>query len=1001
MCGGSLDVAAGETIIECEYCGTQQTLPKTTDENIQALFNRANLLRQKNEFDKAEAIYEKIIEAEETEAEAYWGVILCKFGIEYVEDPKTYKRIPTCHRTSYDSIVADEYYKKALEYADITQRTIYEVEAKKIDKIQKGILAISAQEEPYDVFICYKETDENGKRTQDSVIANDIYYQLTEEGFKVFYAAITLEDKLGSAYEPVIFAALNSSKVLLSIGTKPEYFNAVWVKNEWSRFLKMMKNDRSKMLIPCYKGMDAYELPEEFAHLQAQDMGKIGFINDLVRGIKKVVKKEEINVTSAQKETLGVSNYNVEALIKRAKMFLSDGSWDDARAYGEKILDFEPENSEAWIIKMFADLEVRNLDEIKTKSIFVIVNNSSYDKAIRFSDSSTKSFFDELLKRSAEQEVTGKFLTDSKLDTKDKLIIPNGYIVNGGTFSQCQNLKTIDVMPNNTKYTSIDGVLYSKDRSELIRWPCGKADTIVTLPKELTSIGRSAFFNCNNLTRITINEGVIEINEYAFCSCKKLESVILPSSVKNIGVRAFFYSDKLKSINIPNDAKNIGDGAFYQCKSLTNINIPDALKSIGNEVFCGCESLETINLPNSITSIGNDAYSGCVNLSSINIPDSVSRIGNNAFSRCKNLASISIPNYLIKNWRKVFESDHVVNVTILDGVTSVEKDSFSFCDKLQCVTLPNSVTTIGESAFSYCKSLHSINIPNSVTTIGDKAFMGCEKLNKISAPPNVLIAMLNESKTYADTTISAICTSLLRTEEGKNLLIKSNYSGICVTASQCFKENISTLKSFPNVKHVYRHILEIEGDEFVVFENWQSTWGIRTSYKLWNIKKITSKKTRDENGLFQIEVSITGTDDKNHYAPISSTFHCSGSEAKEIKSTLDTLISRIKLIGNTFCEVDLSGFDGYKGCYIATCVYGSYDCPQVWTLRRYRDNTLASSWYGRLFIRTYYRVSPTLVKLFGNTKWFKKMWKGRLDRMVKKLQDSGVESTPYNDKNWN
>ena len=115
MCGGSLEVAAGETIIECEYCGTQQTLPKTTDENIQALFNRANLLRQKNEFDKAEAVYEKILEADDTEAEAYWGVILCKFGIEYVEDPKTYKRIPTCHRTFYDSIVADEYYKKAIE----------------------------------------------------------------------------------------------------------------------------------------------------------------------------------------------------------------------------------------------------------------------------------------------------------------------------------------------------------------------------------------------------------------------------------------------------------------------------------------------------------------------------------------------------------------------------------------------------------------------------------------------------------------------------------------------------------------------------------------------------------------------------------------------------------------------------------------------------------------------------------------------------------------------
>ena len=89
-----------------------------------------------------------------------------------------------------------------------------------------------------------------------------------------------------------------------------------------------------------------------------------------------------------------------------------------------------------------------------------------------------------------------------------------------------------------------------------------------------------------------------------------------------------------------------------------------------------------------------------------------------------------------------------------------------------------------------------------------------------------------------------------------------------------------------------------------------------------------------------------------------------------------------------------------SGCYVATCVYGSYDCPQVWTLRRYRDDTLGSTWYGRLFIRTYYAISPTLVKWFGNTNWFKKLWKGKLDRMVAKLQAEGVENTPYEDKRW-
>ena len=87
-------------------------------------------------------------------------------------------------------------------------------------------------------------------------------------------------------------------------------------------------------------------------------------------------------------------------------------------------------------------------------------------------------------------------------------------------------------------------------------------------------------------------------------------------------------------------------------------------------------------------------------------------------------------------------------------------------------------------------------------------------------------------------------------------------------------------------------------------------------------------------------------------------------------------------------------------CYVATAVYGSYDCPQVWTLRRFRDYTLAKTWYGRAFIRTYYAISPTLVKWFGHTEWFKKMWKGKLDRMVANLNAEGVENTPYEDKVW-
>ena len=390
MCGGDLNITADEKIIECEFCGTTQTIPTSKDENLHGLFNRANILRMKSEFDKAEQLYEKIIEKDETQAEAYWGLILCKYGIEYVEDPETLKRIPTCHRTSFDSIIADEDYKSALSYADSVQRGIYEAEAKEIDRLQKEILELSQKEEPYDVFICYKETDNDGKRTQDSVIANDIYHQLTQEGLKVFYAAITLENKLGSAYEPCIFAALNSAKVMLAIGTKPEHFNAVWVKNEWSRFLKIIQKDRSKLLIPCYRDMDAYELPEEFAHLQAQDMSKIGFINDIVRGIKKVVTPEEPKQTVV-KETVTVgANSNTAPLLERVFMFLEDGDWNSANEYCEKVLDIEPKCAEAYLGKLMAELHVKKQNALKNIEK-PFNDNNNYQKAIRFGSEKLKS----------------------------------------------------------------------------------------------------------------------------------------------------------------------------------------------------------------------------------------------------------------------------------------------------------------------------------------------------------------------------------------------------------------------------------------------------------------------------------------------------------------------------------------------------------------------------------------------------------------------------------
>lgn len=391
MCGGALEIKDGESVAVCEYCGTKQTLPKLDDEKRANLYDRANHFRRNNEFDKAAGIYEQILNEDKTDAEAYWSLVLCRYGIEYVEDPATHKRVPTVNRAQYTSVFDDDNYRSALEYADAAQRTVYEQEAAAINEIQKGILAISQKEEPFDIFICYKETDNNGRRTPDSVLANDLYHQLTQEGYKVFFSRITLEDKLGAAYEPYIFAALNSAKVMVVLGTKPEYFNAVWVKNEWSRYLSLIKNGAKKVLIPAYRDMDPYDLPEEFSHLQALDMSKLGFMQDLIRGIGKILSKSnnmEISTNATQEKTSATSREDFidrDLLLKKAFLCVEDGKYHDASAMCDSVLNADPECALAYLCKLLIDLKICKIESLATANT-EFDENQNYIRVMRYGD---------------------------------------------------------------------------------------------------------------------------------------------------------------------------------------------------------------------------------------------------------------------------------------------------------------------------------------------------------------------------------------------------------------------------------------------------------------------------------------------------------------------------------------------------------------------------------------------------------------------------------------
>ena len=407
MCGGNLEINDEATVAVCEFCGSKQTVPRVDNEKKIKLFERANRLRLSSEFDKAFGVYESIVEEFPEEAEAYWGLVLCEYGIEYVDDPATGNKIPTCHRSSFDSVMEDPNLDLALEYADVVAKGVYRAEAKTIEEIRKGIIEISSKEDPYDIFICYKETDENGERTIDSVIAEDVYNELIERDYKVFFARITLEDKLGIEYEPYIFSALHSSKIMLVFGTDYEYFNAVWVKNEWSRYLKMIAKGEKKTLIPCYKNIDAYDMPKEFARLQAQDMGKVGSMQDLIRGIGKILPRKKAKEQPTPQPQVIVQSAPQSGgdffapILRKASAQLARGEFNEAVETYKKVLDFAPDHNDAIIGIFLAELGCKTKAELENGTKF-FDKTDAYQNALDVCNEQTKNELESILAKIKE-----------------------------------------------------------------------------------------------------------------------------------------------------------------------------------------------------------------------------------------------------------------------------------------------------------------------------------------------------------------------------------------------------------------------------------------------------------------------------------------------------------------------------------------------------------------------------------------------------------------------
>lgn len=334
MCGGALSLINGRRICKCGYCGTVQSVPLLDGEEKAEGCRNAERLRREHRYDKAAELCEGLIRLSPTDADLYWALVLCRYGV-YFSDGE-----PILERTQARSLLSDEDFKTALRYADEEQRSVMERQAAQIDEVRRKIVERSLGEQPDEIFLVCAESDGLAVR-----IVSELMTKLSAE-YRVFFPSDLGER---SDLEARIFAALNSARVMIVIGTFAESFEDVRTRNAWSRSLSS-----GKPIIPAFRGIDAGELPRELAGFQAADMSKLGWESDLLASLEKIFGGR----SDPRKQR------NADPVLRRAYISLETEDFPDAERICARLLETDPNNAEAYLIKLLAEYRLRSEEEL-------------------------------------------------------------------------------------------------------------------------------------------------------------------------------------------------------------------------------------------------------------------------------------------------------------------------------------------------------------------------------------------------------------------------------------------------------------------------------------------------------------------------------------------------------------------------------------------------------------------------------------------------------------
>lgn len=337
-------------------------------------------------------------------------------------------------------------------------------------------------------------------------------------------------------------------------------------------------------------------------------------------------------------------------------------------------------------------------------------------------------------------------------------------------FDGCSTIKAIEVNANNNKFSAVNGVLFNKSKSKLLRFPINKHVTIYEIPDSVIEIGELAFAGCKNISSVVITNRVKNIGFGAFSGCLSLTSVDISSGISYISESCFYGCTNLTSLSIPDSVVHIGGNAFANCENLVSVKFGEGITDIGEEAFMNCISLNYIEIPDSVKSIGFKVFSGCTALRSILLPDTIENIEHSAF---KNTAYYNEPS----NWKEdvLYIDNHLIEAKkslsgdykIEMGTINIADEAFYGCVELIYVEMPLSLKKIGDSVFSECSNLTYVEISETVDTIGNLAFSNCGSLKLIDIPDSV---------TYLGNSAFGNCTGLTVVSLGNGLSSVSKFA---------------------------------------------------------------------------------------------------------------------------------------------------------------------------------------------------------------------------------